>query len=398
MAKPNIIIDVAPLWEFEYTGISNVVHEIAKFALVEESDEFDIKFTAFDRVIDPSVISACVDARNGSTLRDSLETDKVKFITDDKSIEFSKDIGLYLHLKPLTKRYHFEAHVYYDFSILSVPETHHEDTIEFHQKGLPEQVATTDHFFTISESTSLDLQWYFDVPTDQITVAFPGHNADLQAADDVLIHIHGRPIEPYILVLGTVEPRKNISSVLDWLRHHPSVLAGFRIVFCGRHGWGPTFAELIEQYGLDEYFRNERIIHLGYISHSTKSALISLAEVSIYPSLFEGFGLPVLESMALNVPVIASCSTSIPEVLGPNGYYFDPHNTETLHDAFKQFVYDKRTGALPERLRALKKRSEEFSYEGMYKTIIEALKAQVIKETKQKKRPAKKLTRVGSRT
>ena len=366
----NLVFDVAPLWEEQFTGISNVVCELAARALRDKRPGMEIKFSAFDRILDRSVIEQCVEERRGTAMREAMKSNKVRFLKDDKSIDMKRDVGFYLHIKPATRRYHKEAHLYYDFSFLSVPETHAADTVDFHLKDLADQIESTDLFFTISESTALDLKFYFNVPDAKITVAYPAHNADAKAANDFLVRIHGREVESYILVLGTIEPRKNVDLILAWLKQHPSILASFRVVFCGRDGWGPPFAETLSAHGLDEFMENGRIAHFGYVGEAVKSALISSASAIIYPSLFEGFGLPVLEAMAIGVPVIASCSTSIPEVMGPDGYYFDPYSIESLNGVFHDFVSDRRSGILSERLSKLRHRSNQFSYDQMFETIL----------------------------
>ena len=103
-------------------------------------------------------------------------------------------------------------------------------------------------------------------------------------------------------------------------------------------------ARLIEELGVSEY-----VLTTGYVSEEELVALYNLADVFVYPSLFEGFGLPILESMACGTPVIASCVTSMPEVAGDAGYLVEPESEEQVQAAIERLAHDD---ALRERMRA----------------------------------------------
>lgn len=371
--RRNLVIDIAPLWEDQFTGISNVVCEVAARALVAKVPGIEFRFSAFEHIVDRSIIEKCVADQKGVTMRAAFDAGNVTHVDQCQHINTSRDLALFLHVKPPKHRFYKEAHLYYDLSYLSVPETHAEDTIRFHSHNLTKQIETTDHFFTISRSTALDLQWFFDVPEEKVQVTYLGHNTDLTLANEFLARSFGRESEPYMIMLGTIEPRKNVSLLLEWLAKNPRVMDGCRFVFCGREGWGPSFAELISKHGLEAPRDAGRIIHLGYVSQKQKAALIASAEALIYPSLFEGFGLPVLEAMAQSVPVLASCSSSIPEVLGEDGIYFDPHSLESFTEAFAQLAQERRSGKLAKRTEKLRLRSDSFSYDNMFREMVDTM-------------------------
>jgi glycosyltransferase involved in cell wall biosynthesis len=373
--QPNLVIDIAPLWELHFTGISNVVRELALRALNAREDKCRFKFSAFEHIIDRSVIEDCVDNLNGGKLRALIDSGDAKRIAQCDEINLKKDMSLFLHVKPPLRRFRKEAHLYYDLSYLSVPESHAEDTIRFHLDNLSEQIETTDQFFAISKSTAMDLQWFFNIPEDKIKVTYLGHNTDIGLADEFISRSFGRSAEPYVMCLGTIEPRKNVSLLLAWLAHNRAILERCRFVFCGRDGWGQSMTDLIAAHGLGAAYQAGRILHFGYVSQKQKAALLSAAQLLIYPSLFEGFGLPVLEAMAQSVPVLASCSTSIPEILGEDGIYFDPHSLDSFTAAFSQFVQEQRDGTLKARVKRLRKRSESFTYDGMFRDLIDTMLA-----------------------
>lgn len=376
LEKPILVVGVAPLWELEYTGIANVVFELAKRFLLDKNSRFEIKFSVFDYIVDPAVIETCIESRTGSQLRLAFEKNEgIKPVqtTDGGLLDGRISYGLFLHTKPARRVFSKDSHLYYDFSFLLTQECHTQDTVNFHLNGLVQQIATTDLFFCISESTASDLRWLFGIEKKKTVVSLLGNNVDTAFAALAREKIGSTPVEPYFLMLGTVEPRKNIALMFKWLRKNPGLLKKYRFVFAGRQGWGQSFADYAEKSGLAAAVQAGRIFHLGYVDESLKATLIVGAQAIFYPSIFEGFGLPVLEAMELGVPVIASCSTSIPEVLGEAGYYFDPYSDDSLDKAFSNFLLDQCTGNIEAIKQKAKIRASEFSYDKTYSVIHEAL-------------------------
>lgn len=370
----KLFIDVSPLWEIEYTGISNVVFEITRRFLYNPPNNCDLFFTVFHQKVDTSLIQNCINNRSGSCLQERNEfflKSEGKVKTDSNGfIDKTPTIGLFLHTKPAKKTYTFEGFLFYDLSFFITPECHTHQTIQFHSNQLDEQINTTDVFFAISESTKNDLVWLYNIDEKNCHVALLGGNHDQKYADAAKNKIGSCAVEPFFLVLGTIEPRKNIGIVMAWLANNPTILQNFKVVFAGRQGWGKPFHEYISDYNLTAYYESERIVHLGYVDEKLKATLLVSAKALIFPSFFEGFGLPILEAMSLGVPVIASCSTSIPEVLGECGYYFDPYSVNSLEKAVENFIFDSDNDNLNFMKTAAKLRSKKFSYDITYETIV----------------------------
>lgn len=391
--KPILVLGVAPLWEIEYTGISNVVFELTKRFLSDVKSGFEVQFSVFDKIVDTNIIEECLNNRSGIHLQSAFQKNEgIKELVVDRygKINGRPSYGLFLHTKPKGKVFCKDSHLYYDFSFLLTQECHTKETIAFHLNGLVEQIASTDLFFTISESTANDLQWLFGVPKEKVVVALLGHNVDTGMALKAREQIGNREIEPYFLMLGTIEPRKNIALMFEWLSKNPSLLKHYKFIFAGRQGWGPSFADYVEKYDLSNAVESGRILHLGYVDEALKATLLVGALAIFYPSIFEGFGLPVLEAMELGVPVIASCSTSIPEVLGNTGYYFDPYSIESLEKAFSEFLFDQHTEHLPALINMAKERAAEFNYNRTYSVICNSLRTNFlnIKLTKSESLPS----------
>lgn len=372
-SKRLLVVDVSPLWELQFTGISNVVYELSR-RLIRGDDRFDIRFSVFHRLVDKAVIERCLEQRSGAALRELfLDIESLKLAADFARNRGGESAGLYLHVKPDKRAFDFEAQLYYDFSFLSVPECHHEDTIAHHVRDLDNQVMSNDLIFTISESTAKDLNFYFDYPVERTQVALLGYHVDDETAWRFAAKFGGERIEPYFICLGTVEPRKNIRLVLAWLARNHWFLQEHRFLFVGRDAWGETFDELIEEVGLGAAVATGRIVHVGYVTEAQKTALLVGARGLVFASLFEGFGLPVLEAMALGVPLAASCTTSIPEVLGPYGIYFDPYSLSSFDEAMLTLLKEQRNGEGEARCRLLSLRAQSFTYDNCYEVIMSRL-------------------------
>lgn len=376
----HIFVDVSPLWETEYTGISNVVFEIAKRFLSMPPQDTQIYFTIFNLKVDRRLIIKCLLERSGRRLQQKFKT-KSGFTKIDSTATKKPDIitvGLNLHKPSPVKRYDIEAAVIYDLSYILTPECHTLETIKYHTGNLEDQIKSTNIFYSISKSTENDLLWLFEIEKKNSHVALLGNNVETRFANLAYSKIKDADIEPYFLILGTIEPRKNIPIILSWLKENHEILHEYKFVFAGKEGWGKSFKEYIIEFGLEQYL-GKQIIHLGYVNDALKSVLLVGSLALIFPSFFEGFGLPVLEAMTLKVPVIASCSTSIPEVLGEHGYYFDPYSTNSLDNAFQNYLDDRDSGLIHEIVHKAKKRASTFCYDKTYQTILNGLRLETCK-------------------
>ena len=144
--------------------------------------------------------------------------------------------------------------------------------------------------------------------------------------------------KPFILSVGTIEPRKNLARLIDAyssIPHHDD----FDLLIAGGPGWmyDEIYAAPVK-FGVS---RNVRF--LGFVPESDLPPLYSLATLFVYPSLYEGFGLPVLEALACGAPVIASNNSSIPEVTGDAAILVDPRDTEALREAVARLLDDEST-------------------------------------------------------
>ncbi len=226
---------------------------------------------------------------------------------------------------------------------------------------VPASVQRAAKVIAPSHSTKRDLQKLFAVPSEKIAVVHEGvepPSPDSWEEDPAFKH-------PYILFLGTVEPRKNVDGLVQAYRslieRFPKLIAETDLVIAGGRGWKSekTFATIREA---NRVFGSERIRVLGYVPEEKKNSLIAKAKVFVFPSRYEGFGLPVLEAMNMGVPVVTSASSSLPEIAGRGAALLvDPDAHVELTRAIKHLLEDERKRS--ELGRRGLERSTEFRWE-----------------------------------
>ena len=225
--------------------------------------------------------------------------------------------------------------IIHDLSFLRYPEFFNFKKKIWHNlinvKKLMEQA---DKIIAISENTKNDIMDLGGVNEDKIKVIYPGADENYRVISSLDIGLatvkkkYNLP-DKFILSLSTLEPRKNLVGLIkayENLRHDYPELSNTELVLAGGMGWR---ASRILQAWKKSEFKND-IKLLGYVDNQDKPYLYNLASVFVYPSFYEGFGLPPLEAMACGVPVITSYSSSLAEVVGKSALLIDPYNTKEI--------------------------------------------------------------------
>ncbi|MCM8785119.1 MAG: glycosyltransferase family 4 protein [Candidatus Omnitrophica bacterium] len=196
-------------------------------------------------------------------------------------------------------------------------------------------IKRADKIITVSYSTKKDIIKFFNISPEMIEVIHLAADEIYRPIEDekVIDYIKKRygVDDRYILYVGTIEPRKNIPRLIDAFVIVKEKFPEYKLVLCGKIGWKSDFfyrkiREVPEKIKKD-------IILTGYVPLSDLPYLYNRCEVFVYPSLYEGFGLPVLEAMRCGVPVITSNVSSLPEVVGDAGILINPENKEEIVEA-----------------------------------------------------------------
>lgn len=201
------------------------------------------------------------------------------------------------------------AMVVYDTTFLSHPQFHTRENIELCSRNFETAIKDDCWFVAISESSRRDFIAHYGASPDRIETIHCGVDQEFfQPASRVAIESVRQRYqlpENYFLYVGSLEPRKNLATLLQAMRQHRGPE---RLVVAGASGWmNSAIHDLISKAG-------DRVLLLGYVSQHDLPALYSGAKAFIYPSIYEGFGLPIVESMACGTPVLSSATSSILEV------------------------------------------------------------------------------------
>ncbi|MCX7840628.1 MAG: glycosyltransferase family 4 protein, partial [Anaerolineae bacterium] len=231
----------------------------------------------------------------------------------------------------------------------------------FFQAMMPLAARRADALIAISHSTRTDLTRILRVPTDKVETIPYGIAShfrpvtDWHALDAFCTRYHLS--RPFVLYVGNLEPRKNLPTLVRAFARIVQMELPHVLVLAGTRGWkdAPLFAT-IQELGL-----TSRVWFPGYIPQAELPMLYSAADLFVYPSFYEGFGLPVLEAMACGVPVITSNISSMPEVAGDAAVLVEPNDVDVLADAMRHLLTDStRRATLAAKGLA---RAREFSWE-----------------------------------
>lgn len=346
----KILIDVNPLVQREQTGVAYFISCLCR-ALISEAVAEQFVLWAPDVMEDPfppSPNKSFVNTRFFS--RAAWEILWEKFGRG----AIGTDIDIY-HLPfvafPAPRRKSTTKLIVtvYDLAFAYYPESAASPSVfRYLADRMAEQVEQADRILTISQSSRNDLLHILGVAPEKVEVIYPG--TDLQAPTDAAGESNVASLlaeldlpERYILCVGTWEPRKNLPRLIKAFHRLRRKCEEQNIFLClsGVKGWKYREAEqLIKPLGLEG-----RIRTLGYVPRQCLPDLYARSLMFVYPSLYEGFGLPVLEAMACGAPVITSNVSSLPEVVGDAALLVDPLSVDDLAGAMERLMDDEELRA-----------------------------------------------------
>jgi glycosyltransferase involved in cell wall biosynthesis len=216
--------------------------------------------------------------------------------------------------------------------------------LDHYRRIMEASLRGADALFAVSEQSKRDLLRFFDVPAERIVVTYQAVNippALRQADEDELARLLKANFDlaprGYFLFFGAIEPKKNVLRILD---AHGLAKCDLPLVIAGRYGW--LYEQ--EQRRIDGLLADPqargRIRRLEYLPYAQLMALLKGARAVVFPSLYEGFGLPVLEAMQMGVPVITSDTTALAEVAGDAALQVDPLDPNAIAQAMERLAAD----------------------------------------------------------
>lgn len=215
----------------------------------------------------------------------------------------------------------------HDLTYLRYPETMDGKNLRRIQKGIEYSIQRSSRILTISQFSKGELMELLDIPGERISVVYTAPSLPPGSADfEECVRKWGLK-RPYLLYVGTIEPRKNLVRLLkafDLLKSREGI--PHQLVLAGGRGWRDE--EIMETAKAIRH--SDDVIFTGYVSAEEKNTLYQNAEVFVFPSLYEGFGIPPLEAMMLGCPVVCANAASLPEAVGDAAELVDPLEVESI--------------------------------------------------------------------
>jgi glycosyltransferase involved in cell wall biosynthesis len=238
-------------------------------------------------------------------------------------------IGLYCAWRPSQRIFPYEVSVLHDFCPMVVPWAFTDGDRDGFGKWVENSLAS-DVLLADSHSTKADAAWFSSLEPEQIVVAPPGPSLCLKT------HRHRGQVarsDRIGLVVSTIEPRKNAAFLFDWFHKTTLLPHDMELWWVGKLGWMISRAEL-EQIANPAGGRRVRL--LGTVSDAELCRLYQQASWAVYPSRYEGFGFPILDSLRHGTPVLSSCTSSMGEFDHPRVFFFDPQDPATVDRAWQR--------------------------------------------------------------
>jgi glycosyltransferase involved in cell wall biosynthesis len=269
----------------------------------------------------------------------------------------------------------------HDLSYYYYPEEFLEKDLYKLKNWTADAVSRARDVICVSKTTKKDVKKWYGTPDKKLQVIYNGYEKpettqEKNMSNDtfkLLATEYNLDPKSYILYVGTLQPRKNIPVLVDAFYDILKEYPDYKLVIAGKKGW---LYEDIFSY-VEKRNLQGSVLFPGFVSDEMLAQLYAHAACYVLPSLYEGFGIPILEAMSCGCPVIASYASSLPEVGGEACLYFDPQNPKELADKMRIILSD--TSIRKEYVKKGKKQVQQFSWDTCGKETLEVLQNVSIK-------------------
>ena len=346
----KVILSIDPV-RFPLTGIGRYTYELAKH-LKEIAEIEEIKFLSGYRF---------TQLPESEQATETNEVSSTKFRQAVLKNPLTRE--LYSLVSPLLKQHALRGytdHVYHgpnfylppfagpsvctfhDLSIFTWAHCHPPERVKYMRKEISATLKRADMLITDTETTRQEVAAYFSWPLDKIRAVALACSADFRLRNELelspVLAKHGLTLQGYSLYVGTIEPRKNLDVLLDAYALLPQALRQqWPLILIGYQGWrSEHLHERIKAAVSEGWVR-----YLGFVEANELPLIYAGARVFVFPSLYEGFGLPVLEAMASGIPVVCSNASTLPEVAGDAAAMCDPKDVDGLSKLINRALQDE---------------------------------------------------------
>lgn len=239
----------------------------------------------------------------------------------------------------------------HDIIPVFMPQYHGVKRVIYFRTVLRWYLRRVDGIIAVSHATKRDLMRYYDIPGEKIAVVHHGIPSVKRGVCEK---------EDYMLYLGTLEPRKNVEGIIRAFAMLKERGFDYKLVIAGGKGW--MYDEIFKLIK-----RVKDVEYVGYVSDAQKRDLYRKASVFVWPSFYEGFGLPVLEAMAYGTPVVTSNTSSLPEIAGDAAVLVDPYSVRDIARGIREAIANEK-----KLIRKGFERVRHFTMDRMFKETLSA--------------------------
>lgn len=349
----KIILSVQPI-KYPLTGIGRYCYELAK--AIEQNVLIDnILYINGDNIVDKIPEVGELEYKQGSRnfdkykirrllAKNAIIVDIYRYYKSLSKYDPFGNLGDYIYHGPnfyVPKFPGASVVTIHDLSVFTMPDFHPRERVLYLSREIESSLTRAEMIIADSDYIKAEIVSHFGISEERIGVAKLAcgrefHPRSAQDTSSVLkaydLEYHG-----YTLYAGTIEPRKNLSVLLEAYKRLPAhVRQQYPLVLAGYKGWNN--AEIMAQIDLGR--REGWVKYLGFVPNDDLPVLYTGARLFAFPSLYEGFGLPVLEAMASGVPVLTSKRSSLPEVGASAVLYTDPEDVDGMKNDLERGLFD----------------------------------------------------------
>lgn len=267
---------------------------------------------------------------------------------------------------------------FHDMTFFLYPELHTRTKRIFFPQAIKSSARRADFVITVSESTRQDAIRLLGLSPDRVITIQHGVDRAFRPINDIefgkRVTNKYRLPGKFILYVGLIEPRKNLPLLINAYKKLVDDGIDHNLVLVGRFGW--MFDEVLEQ--IEKLNLTDKVILTGYVEQVDLPMVYNLCDLFVYPTLYEGFGLPALEAMACGIPVITTDVSSLPEIVGEAGLLVPPDDVEALFEGINKVLYDE--GLRLNMARRGTEQAAKFSWEWAARSTLEVYR-QAIKKS-----------------
>lgn len=248
-------------------------------------------------------------------------------VTYDRLFRIKNDLNIFFNYIVPPRINGDVVTVIYDMTYLRFPETMNVKNLKRIREGIQYSIKRSTHIITISEFSKNEIVDLLGIPGERISVVYSAPSVSCNAADYTFLKDKYHLRKPYILYVGTIEPRKNLVNLIhayEALKREKNI--PHQLMLAGGKGWNSK--DIYDAANQSEF--SSEIVFTDYISEEVKNCLYQKADVFVFPSIYEGFGMPPLEAMHWHCPVVVSDCSSLPEVVGDAAELVDPSNIQSI--------------------------------------------------------------------